>query len=67
MESPTSMKTYTRFETMKSLTMSILPKLIYKFNTIPVKIYDCFCKTDKIYTEMKGTKYSQNNLKKLED
>lgn len=48
--------------------ISILPKLIYRFNIIPQNLSWLFYRTEqadpKIYMEMQGTQNHQNDLEK---
>ena len=58
-------------EDLVLLKMAVLPNLIYRFNTVLIKIpADFFCRniqTDpKIHMEIQGTQNSQNNLEKEE-
>ena len=59
-----SMLMVRRINTVK---MAILPKVIYRFNTIPIKLYDPLHRTErnhiKLHMEPKESPHSQDNPK----
>lgn len=57
---------------LRIVKMAILPRVVYRFKVIPMKIPIVFCERNriahpKVYMESQGTLNSQNNFGKEEE